>query len=117
MKLFKKKLIIVLTILIFIIILNVGNSFAFSVTDLTGTQVSDQNLQGIGNSIITILTTVGSILSVIVLILLGLKYMLGSVEEKAEYKRSLMPYLIGATLVFTASVIAGVIYRFAINMG
>ena len=37
--------------------------------------------------------------------------MLGSVEEKAEYKKTLMPYIIGATFVFAASAIAGTIYN------
>ena len=105
-----------MTILFFIIILNVGNVFAFSVTDLTGTQTTNQNLTNVGNSIITILTTIGIVLSVIVLIILGLKYMMGSLEERAEYKKSMMPYIIGAALVFAASTIAGVIYRISINL-
>ena len=54
-----------------------------------------------------------SVLSVIVLIILGLKYMMGSVEEKAEYKKSFMPYIIGAALVFAASTIAGIVYNIA----
>ena len=49
-------------------------------------------------------------MSVIVLIVLGIKYMMGSVEEKAEYKKSLMPYMIGCIFVFMATVIATVIY-------
>ena len=43
--------------------------------------------------------------------------MLGSLEEKAEYKKTMMPYIIGAVLVFAASAIAGIIYSFAINLG
>ena len=116
MKKTKKNLLIILTSLFFIIILNVGNVFAFSVTDLTGTQTTNQNLTNVGNSIITILTTIGIVLSVIVLIILGLKYMMGSLEERAEYKKSMMPYIIGAALVFAASTIAGVIYRISINL-
>ena len=116
MKKTKKNLLIISTLLFFIIILNVGNVFAFSVTDLTGTQTTNQNLTNVGNSIITILTTIGIVLSVIVLIILGLKYMMGSLEERAEYKKSMMPYIIGAALVFAASTIAGVIYRISINL-
>ena len=56
------------------------------------------------------------VLSVIVLIVLGVKYMMGSVEEQAEYKRSLMPYVIGAGLVFAASSIAQIIYDLAIKL-
>ena len=65
-----------------------------------------------GHSIVRILTTVGIVLSVIVLIVIGIKYMMGSAEEKAEYKKTMMPYLIGALLIFAASVIANIVYGF-----
>ena len=67
----------------------------------------------LGNQAITIMSVVGSVVAVIVLIVLGLKYMMGSTEEKAEYKKTLMPYVIGAIFVFAASTIAGVIYNIA----
>ncbi len=90
---------------------------SFSVTDLTGTQLNNADLTNSGNKIITILTTIGSVVSVIVLIVIGLKYMMGSIEEKAQYKKTMMPYVIGAALVFAASAIAGMIYSFSINIG
>ena len=117
MKKVYKKIIIVLTICFFTLILNMSTIYAFSITDLTGTTFSNSELKGVGNSLITILTTIGTVVSVIVLIILGLKYMLGSVEEKATYKKTLLPYVIGALLVFAASAIAGMIYSFSINLG
>ncbi len=60
--------------------------------------------------IVGIIQLIGVVASVIVLILIGIKYMMGSVEEKAEYKKSLMPYIIGCALVFAASVFAQVLY-------
>lgn len=57
-------------------------------------------LQKIGNIVIGAIRTIGSILSVIVLIIIGFKYIIGSVEEKAEYKKTMIPYVIGAVLVF-----------------
>ena len=36
--------------------------------------------------------------------------MMGSVEEKATYKQTLLPYLIGAILLFTGSLIPQLIY-------
>ncbi len=75
------------------------------------------SIKTIGNQIITIVSTIGSIASVIVLVVLGLKYMMGSAEEKAEYKKTLLPYVIGAALVFAASTIAGVIYNFTGSLG
>ena len=73
-------------------------------------------ITSIGNQIITILTVVGVVASVIVLIVLGIKYMMGSAEEKVEYKKTMMPYIIGAALVFAASALAGMLYSFLSNV-
>ena len=77
--------------------------------DTTGTS----SVQTFGNRIVGILRVVGIIASVAVLIVLGIKYMMGSAEEKAEYKKTMLPYLIGAVLIFAASVIATIVYNFA----
>lgn len=37
--------------------------------------------------------------------------MLGSIEEKAQYKKTLLPYLIGAIFVFGATTIPGIVYK------
>lgn len=50
--------------------------------------------------VLSVITNLGIILSVIMSAVLGVKYMLGSVEEKADYKKDLIPYLIGAALLF-----------------
>ena len=42
--------------------------------------------------------------------------MMGSAEEKAEYKKSMLPYLIGALILFAASTIANVVYQFATGL-
>ena len=59
-----------------------------------------------------VLQAVGVILSVVMLTVIGIKYLMGSAEEKADYKKSLMPYVVGAALVFTASIFAQAIYEF-----
>lgn len=53
--------------------------------------------------VFSILRVVGTILSVVILTAIGLKFMMGSVEEKSEYKKSLLPYAIGAAIIFTGS--------------
>lgn len=80
--------------------------------DGSTSDVDVTNISTLGNSIVRILTTVGVVASVIVLVVLGIKYMMGSAEEKAEYKKTLMPYVIGAGLVFAASGIANIVYTF-----
>ena len=82
-----------------------------------GGGASVSSINKIGNQIVQIVSTVGSIASVIVLVVLGLKYMMGSAEEKAEYKKTLLPYLIGAAFVFAASTIATMVFQFTANLG
>lgn len=56
---------------------------------------------------------VAIVASVIIIMVLGVKYMLGSVEEKAEYKKSFMPLIIGIILVVSATTIAAFIFNMA----
>ena len=60
----------------------------------------------VGGQIVDMITTIGIIVAVIVLLILGIKYMMGSASEKAEYKKTMIPYLVGAVLIFGASAIA-----------
>ncbi len=66
--------------------------------------------------ILAVVQIVGSLVAVICLIVLGVKYMMGSVEEKAEYKKTLLPYFIGALMVFGITNLLNVIYKVMINM-
>ena len=59
--------------------------------------------------IVTIIRTVGIVVAVVVLLIMGIKYMVGSVEEKADYKTSMKPYLIGVLIFFGLSQILAVI--------
>lgn len=68
-----------------------------------------QDLTDIARIIVDIIRVVGIIVSVVVLLVLGIKYMMGSTSEKAEYKKSMIPYLIGVALFFALSQILGVI--------
>lgn len=73
---------------------------------------ADDTILNVGNTVLTIITNVGMILAVILVAVLGIKYMMGSTEEKAEYKKSMIPYLVGAVLVFGASAIGRAVIGF-----
>ena len=75
-------------------------------------KVSSDTITSAGKQIVYILQTVGVVLSVVVLVVIGIKYMMGSAEEKAEYKKTFLPYIVGAALVFAASIFAQVAYDF-----
>lgn len=110
--------ILVTVLMIMTIIMVTTNVLAAAGTTVTPGQmtgnssIDDSSMTQIGNDIIRVLSTAGVIISVIILIVLGIKYMMGSAEEKAEYKKTLMPYVIGAALVFAASSIATVVFNF-----
>lgn len=104
---------IMVTVILIILTITVISNVTFATT-LSDLDAPASNIfNKFGNSTITLISTVGMVLSVIVLIILGIKYMIGSLEDRAEYKRTMLPYLIGAGLVFGGSAIAQIIYNIA----
>lgn len=80
-------------------------------------QASDVKGLGIyGGKIAGFIRIVGTIVSVGALMIIGIQFMLGSAEEKAEYKDRMFPYIIGAILLFAASTFVDIIYGLAKNM-
>ena len=70
----------------------------------------------VGGQIVGIIQTVGIVIAVVMLLVVGIKYMMGSAEEKAQYKQTLLPYVIGAVLIFAASTLVNVIYNMSQNI-
>lgn len=79
-------------------------------------QEDPSKIKTLGNQIVYVVRVVGAIVSIAVLVILGIKFMLGSTEEKAEYKAMMLPYLIGAMLLFGGTQILGIIYNIAQSM-
>ena len=95
----------------------VVNASAEKVDDLfTGGNADVGGINTVGKNIVSIITTVGIIVAVIVLLILGIKYMMGSASEKAEYKKTMIPYLVGAVLIFGASAIAKAVIAISENL-
>lgn len=105
MKKFIKKIFIIFFMAIFTISLCIPNaSMAFDTDKYKPEELNDLGILGtIGNVIIGAIQYVGAIVSVIVFLIIGIKYMVGSVEERADYKASFLPYLIGAIMLFSIS--------------
>ena len=79
---------------------------------ITPTAPEGTEIQDVGSRILGVLQTIGVVLAVIILVILGIKYMMGSAEEKAEYKKTMVPYLVGAVFIFAAPILANMIYNF-----
>ena len=70
----------------------------------------------VGNNIVTIIQVVGIVIAVIVLLVIGIKYMMGSASEKAEYKKTMIPYIVGAVLIFAGTSLVRVIYSLSTSV-
>lgn len=65
-------------------------------------KIKETDIQNLSNTIYNILLIVGIIIAVIVGAIIGIKFMVGSVEEKANIKEILVPYIVGCVVVFGA---------------
>ena len=121
MKTSTKKLIMFMLCLIFVLSMG-ATVFAAGFdpgTTINGMQNGTANttkIQSIGANVLQIIRVVGIIIGVIVLAVLGLKYMAGSLEEKAEYKKTMIPWVIGAVLLIAAPTIALGIFNLVQDM-
>lgn len=105
------KILFVIMILMTIALMTFNVNAAVNPNTFTGnSSYNTAGISNLGQNIIQIISVIGSIASVIVLIILGIKYMMGSAEEKAEYKKTMIPYVIGALLIFAATTIVNVLY-------
>lgn len=71
-----------------------------------------------GGSVLAVAQTVGIACGIIFLLILGIKYIMMShdADDKAKIKEKLIPYVIGAVLLFGGSGLLGIIANFAQNM-
>lgn len=54
---------------------------------------------------------ISAIVAVIVLMIIGVKYIIGSAEEKANYKATMIPYVVGCILAVAGTTIVSFIYN------
>ena len=114
-----KKSIKIVSILLIVLAI-VFSSTAVFANDVNPSTIKDKidtsdtnSVQTIGGRIIGIVQVVGNIVAIAMIIVLGIKYMMGSAEERAEYKKTLFPYFIGAILIFAAANLAQMVYNWA----
>lgn len=111
-----KKMCIKIFIISLIIFTFVNYNFSYCITTGFGNFiVKDKDVlpteaTNVLENIIHVIALIGSGISIMALITLGIKYMIGSLEEKAQYKKTLLPYVIGACFVFGASVLPSILY-------
>lgn len=112
-----KKTVKILTVVLLMILLVTfaTNVFADEInpSELKATYGDSTELTTRAGKVMGMIRNISIIASVIIIMVLGVKFMLGSVEEKAEYKKSFMPLIIGIVLVVSATSIATFIFNMA----
>lgn len=113
-----KKISIFIIILTLILILLPINSYATIFDPVInpelyspGKDQGSKELTNVANTVLGIIKVAGTFISVIATMIIGVKYMLGSIEEKAQYKETMVPYVIGIVLLFVGVNILEPIYN------
>jgi hypothetical protein len=78
-------------------VMNDADNFISEADELT---YDEEALQNFSKTFYNIMLTVGVVVAVLVGAFLGIKLMVSSVEEKADYKKLLVPYVVGCIVVF-----------------
>lgn len=107
----KKKIIIFLLVMLLLLFIYNKNVFA---TDSiiqgaedfldkgTETVLDTQSIKNVARMLFNIFSAAGVTIVLIVGVILGIQFILGSTEEKAKVKEALIPYGIGSAVVFGA---------------
>lgn len=77
-----------------------------------GSGNNSDSLIAMAGKVVGLIRTFAVIAGVILLAFLGVKFMMGSAEEKAEYKKSLIPLAVGVVVVMAATQIAAMVFGF-----
>lgn len=72
--------------------------------------VEEPELLEKAGTILGVINVIGIVCSVLVLTIIGIKYMVGSIEEKAEYKKTMSTYILGMFMLVSATTIPNLIY-------
>lgn len=112
-----RKKIIIMSLFLIIIFSSFYNVFATLTGSFTGTitTAAEGGAQKIRDIIAVALQTVrvvGSGIAVLILMVIGCKYMISAPGERAEIKKHATTYVIGAVVLIAASGIIGIIQTF-----
>ncbi len=112
-----KKIVTIITILFLLlntICLAKVDTDAYKPNDLTNNDY--EKAFAMTGKIVNGLTLIGTVIAIIGIMILGIKYMIGSVEEKAEYKKTMIPYLVGCIFIFAITRIVSIIYSLVVQI-
>lgn len=116
-----KKVFVIITAVMLISILSVNiyaielNDVVTAMKDVRNTDNSiekDKGIMAVINDVIGLLQLAGTGIAVVTVTILGTKYMLSSVDQKAEIKNKAMPVVIGCIILFAAVNLVAIVANF-----
>lgn len=81
-----------------------------------GEATGNTKIKTMGQNILGVINAVGVVVAVCTMIIIGIRYMFAGIEERAELKTTMIPYLIGAGLLFAVTTIVNIIYQFSTSL-
>ena len=116
----KKNLLI--TIIFIIVLMLFCNTALAAVVDFSGASSptelggADGTVKALTSTILAIARTIGLGIAIVILMVIGCKYMIASPGEKADIKTHAINYVIGAVVMFAAAGILSIIKSFVDGM-
>ncbi len=108
----KKSMKIVSILMIAMMMCMVATPVLAVTATVTPTQPTDTaGILKLAGKILGFLQWIALIGGVLIIAVLGIKYMMGSLEEKAEYKKSMIPLIVGIIVVMGATTIANLLVK------
>ena len=112
-----KKRILAIIIITFIILLIAPCNNSFSINtdaykNFSETPTGGDSILNVGGNILGIVQVIGVGIAVIMLTIMGVKYITASPQEKSQLKETLVPYFVGAIVLCGASGILSIVVKF-----
>lgn len=111
-------IILLILIILFVIIPIKGYCVEDIISGMSGatTLVDGKSVTTGLNTILSLVRFVGSGISIIVVLMLGIKYMIASIDEKVEIKKRAIPIVIGCVILFATTNILVIINGFVTDI-
>lgn len=109
---------VITCIVSFICIMFILTNFTYALNTGAYSQIytnngSQSSIQKVGGYVLGLVQTIGMAVAVLILVILGIKYIVSSPEDKATIKDKASMYVVGAIIIFAASGLVGMVSKFA----
>lgn len=111
---------IVIGIVSFLCIMLIWTNFSYALntgaySGIYNSNGSQASIKKVGGYALGVVQTLGMGIAVVMLVILGIKYIMSSPEDKATIKDKAVMYVVGAVIIFAASGLVGLVGRWAEN--